>query len=516
MNFIINMAIQKNKREVLMNLLENEELNAKNKKSKTIMMIIIVCIILLVFLCIGIVYLMYDVKSNMTKVTINGKQIASFSEDMFLFEDDTIYISIRDFAKLVGYEVYNGDHTSEDVTKGYIQNEYEEASYTLNSNKIYKTLLSETDNEYYNLEKPIKMQNNKLYMSVEGMQIAATCVIAYDEENKQFTVYTLPYLATFYTGKFNDSAIGDEKADFSNQKALLYDMIVVKNANGKYGVRSLDNKEIIGTKYASIKFIESTKEFVVTTDDKKMGILSSTGATKIQPDYDEIKQIDKDLNYYLIKNNNKYGVINRNGNVVIHLEYDQIGIDTTQFASNNIKNQYLLFDNCIPVQRDKKWGIFDKNGKQIVPMQYDELGCISGTQSGKSNNNLLIIPEYEAIVVGVTEKDKKYGIINSLGEVLIPCVLDSIYSITSSGQDSYYMVQKENTVEVLGWLERHGFKRPQTNIENNIEDNNEANVIANETTTNSVNTVPENTMTNNNANTTKQQTTNQNTQSSAR
>lgn len=467
-----------------MNLIENEEYTKQSKKSKTIMMVIIVCIILLLILSIGLMYMIYDIQKNMIKLTIDTKAIANFSEDIFLFEGDNVYVSVRDFAKLVGYEVYNGDHTSEDTTKGYIQNQYEEASFTLNSNKLYKTLLTGSDNEYFDMENPVKMQNNKLYMSLDGIRIATNTSIGYNASNKQFTVYTLPYLTQYYTERFNDSAVGDEKADFSNQKALLYNMIVVKNANENYGVCDLNKKEIIGTKYTSIKFIESTKEFIVTTDDKKMGILLATGATKIQPNYDDIKQIDKDLNLYLVKNNNKYGVINENGNIVIFLEYDNIGIDLAQFASNQIKNQYVLFDNCIPVQRDKKWGFFDKTGKQIIPVEYDGLGCIVGTQNSRTANNLLIIPEYEAIVV---EKDKKYGIIDSVGKKLIDCALDAIYSITSSGKDTYYMVQGETTVEVINWLERHGMK-PKYSGENNInlDENQENNTVTNEPTTNEV------------------------------
>ena len=477
-----------------MDLLENEQQVRKNKKTKIIMTIIIICIILLICLCAGIMYLIYDVEKNTTKLTIDTKTISKFSTDMFLIEDDTIYVSIRDFAELVGYKSYNGDYTSEGLTKGYIQNEYEEASYTLNSTKMYKKLLNSTDNEYYNLEKPVKIQNNKLYISIEGTQIATTCAISYDATNKQFTVYTLPYLVKYYTQKFADAAIGDEKADFSNQKALLYNMIVVKDTTdentdeGKYGVKGADGKEIIGAKYDSIKFIESTREFIVTTDNGKMGILSSTGKTKIVPSYDEIKQIDKNLNLYLVKNNNKYGVINQNGNTVIYLEYDQIGVDTTQFASNNIKNQYLLFDNCIPVQRDKKWGFFDKTGKQIVPLKYSEIGCVIGTEEGNSNQNLLIIPEYEAIVVGTEkENNKKYGLVNSLGEELIPCVLDSIYSVTTSGQDTYWMEQiKKNTNtntstnvkrDVIEWLQKNGKQKPAKNPE-------EGNTVTNETQNN--------------------------------
>lgn len=484
-----------------MDLLENEQQVEKNKKTKIVMIVIVVCIILLIALSAVIMYMIQDVQKNTTKLTIDTKAISSFSSDLFLFEDNTIYVSIRDFAELVGYRGYNGDYTSEGLTKGYIQNDYEESSYTLNSNKLYKKLLDSNDNEYYNLEKSVIIQNNKLYMSIDGVKIATNCSIQYDEVNKQFTIYTLPYLVSVYAQAFKDAAIIGEDVDFSNQKALLYNMVVVRtldaegNLTGNYGVKNNEGQEIIGAKYKSIKFIESTGEFIVTTENNKMGTLSLTGATKIPIAYDEIKQIDKNLNLYLVKNNNKYGVINQSGNVVIYLEYDQIGVDTTQFESNNIKNQYLLFDNCIPVQRDKKWGFFDKTGKQIVGLKYDEIGCVVGTQEGTSSQNLLIIPEYEAIVVGnETKNGKKYGLVNSLGEELIGCVLDTIYSVTTSGQDTYWMEQiksEEVTVrrDVIEWLQQNGKQKPVRQ-----EENVNTNTVENNTTTNTI----ENTMTNTN------------------
>ncbi len=455
-----------------MNLIENEELNAKNKKSKMIMIVISICIILLIVLSVVIMYMIQDVQKNTTKLTINTKTISKFSSDLFLIEDDTIYISIRDFAELVGYRGYNGDYTSEGLTKGYIRNNFEEASYTLNSNKLYKKLLEGNDNEYYTLEKPVIIQNNRLYMSIEGVKIATNCSIDYNKANKQFTVYTLPYLVSLYAQSFKDASIIGEEVDYSNQKALLYSRVVVReldkenNPTGNYGVKNDKGQEIIGTKYKSIKFIESTKEFIVTTENNKMGTLSLTGATKIPIAYDEIKQIDKNLNLYMVKSNNKYGVINQSGNVIIYLEYDKIGVDTTQFENNNIKNQYLLFDNCIPVQRDKKWGFYDKLGKQIVGLKYDEIGCTVRTQEGTSNQNLLIIPEYQAIVVGNNTKNgKKYGLVNSLGEELIGCVLDTIYLVTTSGQDTYWMEQiKSETLtarrDVIEWLQQNGKQKP--------------------------------------------------------
>ncbi len=309
-------------------------------------------------------------------------------------------------------------------------------------------------------------------MSIEGVKIATNCSIDYNKANKQFTVYTLPYLVSLYAQSFKDASIIGEEVDYSNQKALLYSRVVVReldkenNPTGNYGVKNDKGQEIIGTKYKSIKFIESTKEFIVTTENNKMGTLSLTGATKIPIAYDEIKQIDKNLNLYMVKSNNKYGVINQSGNVIIYLEYDKIGVDTTQFENNNIKNQYLLFDNCIPVQRDKKWGFYDKLGKQIVGLKYDEIGCTVRTQEGTSNQNLLIIPEYQAIVVGNNTKNgKKYGLVNSLGEELIGCVLDTIYLVTTSGQDTYWMEQiKSETLtarrDVIEWLQQNGKQKP--------------------------------------------------------
>lgn len=465
-----------------MDLLENEEIVGKNKKMKNIMIIITVFIVLLLILSMVLVYRIYAVKKDMLKLSVDGKPVSQFKSDIFVIENNELYISIKDFAELVGYQSYNGDYKqySEDVTKCYIENTNEVASFALNESKVYKTLKTGTDYEYFAIEKPVKMINNKLYSSIDGMQIGTNCAIAYDNKNKQLTIYTLPYLTKHYTGVFNDSAIGDEKADFSNKKALLYNMIIVRNvqtgsqstSTGKemYGVKNLDGREIIGTKYASIKFIESSQEFLVTTEENKMGILATDGTTRIQPTYDEIKQIDKDLNLYLVTNNKKQGVINQNGNVIVYLEYDKIGVDTTQFASNNIKNQYLLYDNCIPVQREGKWGIFDKTGKNIVPVEYDTIGCVAGTSSDKSSNNTLLIPKYEGIVVG---KDEKYGIVTSLGKILLPVAVDSIYSITNAGEDTFYMLYKEQNIELINYIETYILKVPQTNVNKNTTDENQ-------------------------------------------
>lgn len=444
-----------------MNLLENEEVNKRSKFSKVTMAIISVIILILVGIAIWLGFIISDLQKNMVKLTIDAKKIKRFTSEMFLFENDTIYVSIKDFAPLVGYTVYKGDHKSENETMGYIQNAYEEASYTLNSNKIYKQLLTETDNEYYTIEKMVKMENEKLYMSLDGIQIATNSSIAYDETTKQFTVYTLPYLTTYYGAKNKDSVLLDDKADYTNKKAILYKMVVVQNANKQYGVRTIDGTEIIGAKYKSIKFMESTQDFIVTSDDNKMGIMSAEGKTKISANYDEIKQIQKDLKLYLVRNEKKYGVINQNENIILHIEYDSIGIDISKYEtnftySNHEKNRYVLFNNCIPVEKNSKWGIFDISGENLIPIEYDEIGCSKGSLNG-SKINLLMIPEYAAIVV---RKGNQYGLVNHSGEEILRCVLDSFYIDIETGKALYKMEQgTQKNISVEEWMKQQGIQK---------------------------------------------------------
>lgn len=421
-----------------MNLIENEELIAKNKKTKMIMVIIIVLILLLLVVCGVLLYLINVQQRNTLKLNIDGKS-TNFASDVFVIEDGKLYIGIRTFGEMMGYESHNADYKnrySEDTTNCYINNANEIASYSLNSNTMYKKATNNEDYEYFDLEEPVRLINDKLYTTIEGMQIGTNSMIQYDANNNQITVYSLNYIVSSYANSFPNAAIIDEEADFNNKKALRYDRVVIMNEDEHYGVVNSQGQEVIGTKYASISFKEDSQEFTVTTDDGKMGILSTDGTTKIEPNYDEIKQISKERNYYLVSNNEKYGVINHNGNIVIHLEYDQIGVDESRFSSNGIESPYILFDNCIPVEQNDKWGIFDINGNLIVPVQYDEIGCVGGTNSDRVSNNVLVIPQYEAIVLG---REDKYTIVSSLGREYVPLILDSVYSVTTAGEDSYYM-----------------------------------------------------------------------------
>lgn len=434
-----------------MNLLEKND-KQEDIKTKKIMKAIIITIVVLLLISMGLFVAIYYLQGKEIRFTVDNKNV-QISQDLFIFDEDKLYISLKDIAEIVGYKYYNGGYKqySEETSSCYLEGLEEVCTFEKDSNKIYKTPVDNLDYELFNINEPVKMINNKLYISSNGLGVACNLSISYTTNRIQ--IYTLPYLTKTCINKNKNAAIAD---NFKNQKAILYNLLVVQNIsntevdynpkNVRYGVTTLDGTEIVGNKYTKIEFVESTKEFIVTTDENKVGIITETGETKVRPQYDALKQIDKDLNLYLVTNNNKQGVIEKNGKILIYLEYEQIGVDTTQYATNNIKNPYLLFDNAIPVKQNGKWGLYDKRGNIILPIEYDGIGCIASNQN---LNNVLIIPEAEGIVISKEyelepgKKTSYYGIVDSQGKALVwPVALQTVYSVTSNGREEYTMLDK--------------------------------------------------------------------------
>ena len=477
----------------------------KDRKTKKTMKLITIIIVMLLVISIILFITIYYLEGQLFKFYIDDKKVSS-KNDLFVYEGDTVYVSLEDIAPMIGYKYYNSGYKqySEDTSKGYLEGENEVCTFEKDSNIIYKTPVNQVDYEYFTIDKPVIRMNKKLYITAEGLSLACNIQITSNQEQNRMTIYTLPYLANYYTQKYNTSAVA---TDFKNQKALLYGLMIIqnidntdRNANSKdirYGIYKLGDKEIVGTKYTDIEFIESTQEFIVKTPENKVGIITADGDTKVSPQYDSLKQIDKDLNLYLVTNNNKKGVIEKNGKILIYLEYDEIGIDATQFQNSDIKNPYLLFNNAIPVKQNGKWGMYDKKGNIILPIEYDGLGCIT---NNNTSNSTLIIPDIKGIVVSkITEDENRrkksiYGIVNYLGKSLVVTALENVYYVINNGREEYTMVFNGTSYNVIEYMNQY------VNLEelnDETKSNNKTNTT-NETTTN----VVTNTTTNVTSNTT--------------
>lgn len=426
----------------------------EDEKKKKIIIISLIGVGALVAILIAILLIVSYMNGQKNNIIIDG--ISRKMGNTIVYIDDTgnPFICVENLTPLLGtykdggYNFYNGekDKGTEDRTKCYVENKYEVATISMDSNRIYKALLEDTSMyDSYSITNPVKRFNDKLYISLEGMQIMFNLKYKYDSEKNILIINTLPYLVKQSNAIAAQMGYTSLAEEFTNQKALVYDMLVVLKDRKHYGVLAKDGTVKIGAKYEKIEFAESGREFIVTAD-KKLGVLTSEANTKIPMSYDELKIIDNEIGLYLVKSGSKYGVLDRNGNTLIYLDYEYIGIQNVkQFPSNDIKNPYILYDNCIPVCKGGKWGMFDVNGKELLSPQYSGFGCISSTQKNALGQNVLLIPAsegQEGIVVSKVNyaNATKYGIVNTQGKLITSTGFNKIYMEISSGTADYYMV----------------------------------------------------------------------------
>lgn len=463
-------------------LLEQNRNN--DEKSKKTARLILIIIGILLLLTIGLVGTIVYLKQSTLVVSLDGKSNDTI-KNMLLFDENSsqVYVPIKDIASYLGYEAFNGNYSnlSEDASQCYVQCENEVAVFTLNSDKVYKIMPKVTsDYEYFDIDEPVIAKNGKLYTTMDGIEKAFNTSFTYDVQNKKIQIFTMPYLISFYSNYILDYGYAEISEDFNNQKAVLNDMLVVKTAaqNAKYAVIKADTGEaILEAKYEDINYLQHSSDFFVKNNGK-VGIISSSRDTKVQLIYDTIKMIDYKADLYEVSKDGKYGIIDIEGNIKLHLDYDEIGLDISKFQVNDLKSGYIILNTLIPVKQNELWGLVDLNGKIIVEPKYDELGYIASSSS--TVNNLLVIPDYDMIVVG---KDEKYSLITVQGKEVVAFVLDEVYISKSGGKTQYYMSWNNQTREATEVLDKMGYGTKKNTVTNN---NDTTNTNSTNTTTNEI------------------------------
>ena len=489
-----------------MNLIEESFQTKEQKKKSRAKLIVLVSIVITVLIIIGIsIYLAY-IQSTMLRLTVDGVSNEKLKDLLIIEEDGTIYMPIRQVAEYFGYDSFGGEYSakSESNNKCYVQSENEVANFSLGSNKIYKLDLSSEDEnyEYVYIKQPIKAIGGQLYATEEGIEQGFNISIDYNKDTNRITIYTLPYLINGYSSYALDNGYTQISELFVNQKAVLNNMLVVlqESTGEQYGVIDTEGNTILEPKYDNVTYIPETGDFLVESNGK-VGIISKDKETKVQITYDSIELMDKDAGLYVAEKDKKFGVIDVRGNIKIYIENDEIGIDSTKFTENDIKNKYLLMDNLIPVRQGEYWGLYNKNGNKIVEFEYDSFGYIAS--NNKNATNLLVIPNYNVLVAC---KDNKYTLINSAGEKLFEPRADDIYMTISGGATHYYIAVNDRTWDAEEFLDQIGV-RPITNTnsnttnesgENNTNSTNDTNSNESSDETQNQNVVEEDNQENNN------------------
>ncbi|MBR3163017.1 MAG: WG repeat-containing protein [Clostridia bacterium] len=460
-------------------LMKNEKTD--NKKVTTIIMVIIIFLIIMMLLVIGA---MAYINLTTLKVTLNGQESTVIKNMIKIDEKNpqNVYVPIKKISSLLGYDYYTGDYTmkSEEPNQCYVECENEVAMFTLSSKTIYKTLKDDNNNyEYFTISSDDKdaviSLDGEMYTTIDGIEKAFNVQWDYNLENKTMDIYTLPNLVNYYSQRLLKSGTETISEDFNNQKAVLEGMLIVEkksNSNTTVGVIDVSTGQpILETKYEGIEYLEHTKDFLITSENKK-GIISSNRRTLVKLQYDDIELMDYENKLYLVKNGNNYGVIDFNGKNVISTDYSEIGIDNGKFKENNIKSKYVIAGSLIPVKSGERWGFFNVKGNQVTDFKYDSIGYVTSNNKANSGFSLLLVPDYDAIVVGQNEK---YTVMFTDGKEAMPMACDSIYMSIYGGETTYLFEYDSNVYSVTEQLDRMGYGKNTNTISNSNqqEENNE-------------------------------------------
>lgn len=435
-----------------MNLVGEQFVPNKPDKSKKVRTIILVLIILLIIGIISIVATLMLLKEEKMVVTLDGKANNDLKSILLIDENNKIYIPIRDIATFLGYESYNGDYInrSEDINQCYVETDEEVATFKVGSNKIEKIDNNTKQVTYFHIDEPVQMIDGKLYTTPDGIEKAYNVNFKFSANNKKIVVETMKYLIEQYTKPLIEAGFSEVSTKFNDEKAILNNLVIVKDTKNQYGIFNIQDKKLtLETKYSGISYIPNTGDFLVKIDDK-IGIKTNTGKDKIKVQYDQIELINQDLKMYVVQKDKKYGVVNQNEKVIIPINYEDIGIDIKNFPKNNLLNKYVLMDKLIPVKKEGLWGMYNIEGNQVLDCEFDKFGSTSS--KAKNAENLLIIPDYNAIVVN--KKDKYYLVdVNGKG-LLNGTALEDVYMITELDKQNYYVVKDEKTYNAISLLEK--------------------------------------------------------------
>lgn len=204
-----------------------------------------------------------------------------------------------------------------------------------------------------------------------------------------------------------------ENKDSNNILWYEEDVLRVKKDN-KYGLIDYNGKEILPTEYDSIEALEGVKNSLIIKKEEKIGLCDNQGNIIIEPEYKEIKAIGDDYKngYVVINSDNKYGLVDFTKQVILETKYEEV--------------KPVVSSNMYIVKEDGKLKVIDKDLETLFENKFDDVKQLN-------SENIIFV------------KNKKYGIMNTKGEITTKAEYDNIEYIF----DNYYIAKKSGKYGII-------------------------------------------------------------------
>lgn len=243
---------------------------------------------------------------------------------------------------------------------------------------------------------------------------------------------------------------------------------VVKD--GKYGLASKNGEILIPMEYDSLGiFSLSTPSIAVVKKDGKFGCISKENEIIIPISFDFIQL----ATLVLVAKNKKYGYFEYDGTMVAMPKYDKLGDFSSDYCVAGLDGKMGLMNKsgdlivpCIyktldaEIQNERvavtdfnnKAGYVNLQGEVVIPLKYASASYFYHGEAIVEEDGLLKIIDatgkitaeftgsYEFIIPCkanegfIFKEDGKFGIVSSVGEVMVPPI---ITSMTSNGDKTY-------------------------------------------------------------------------------
>lgn len=316
------------------------------------------------------------------------------------------------------------------------------------------------------------------------------CMYDYSVEQREYHVKVLNAKGEeLYQGYDNIQAIPTE----TTYDGIPFEKTILRyKKDGKYGVLSIDGKEITEPIYDQISSIAYKEGMLLVKQEDKCGVINLNGVTVIPVEYESItadnyyseKTLYKTTGFIVSKKSDegyRYGYINYKGNVILDTEYTEIERVTEIQDDNNIyfvalkdgqagllKNKkiilnheyedisYNLYNNVFVIQRNGKQGIADKDGKIKIQTEYDSILFGGIYINAKKDGNFILLDlegnkiENQEILSKIPTKDGKHYIVSDKDEIYKitdengDIIIDKNYSYIEEVGDNYFIVSNNN------------------------------------------------------------------------
>lgn len=240
-------------------------------------------------------------------------------------------------------------------------------------------------------------------------------------------------------GEYEDIFIADE------------DIIAAKNKQGKWGMITLQQEEIVPFKYDNISGF--SEKVSIAYENGEYSFINVEGEIICKNQFQEVMPFRESL--AAVKENNLWGYISISGEKVIHCQYEEVK---------------AFSDGLAAVKEDGMWGYINNEGEKVIDFQYHDaysfsegvaivrIGELYGT-IGKDGERITDF-QFDTIRdfcegYAAVEKNSKWGFINASGEICIPCQYDEVSNF-SEGKAAVMRMNQEEQLEEWAYINKAG------------------------------------------------------------